>query len=239
MSNYVRVQTTERWILLAPALALCHRANSVRGSRRSVVVLVLVAGALATTAAGAPAVGWLAPAGTLPGPVEVDSQDMGLDAQGNAVAVWTSYGTWRRTQAATRPVGGPWSAPITFSVPDEKSGWNPRVAVGANGDAVAVWSSTRLDTDRQITMAATREAGGGWSAPVELSLHGDGDIGISYQPAVVVDAQGTATAIWSEDTDDGEAILTRSRPKGGGWSAPVEPTSRPASRSWRSTRRAM
>lgn len=151
---------------------------------------------------------------------------MGLDAQGNAVAVWTSYGTWRRTQAATRPVGGSWSTPITFSVPDEKSGWNPRVAVAANGDAVAVWSSTRLDTDRQITMAATREAGGGWSAPVELSLHGNTDIGLSYQPAVVVDAQGTATAIWSEDMDYGEAILTSTRPHGGDWSAPVELTVR-------------
>jgi PKD domain len=190
-------------------------------------VVTLVVGVLAAAAVGAPAAGWLAPAGTPPGTVSVDDQDMELDAQGNAVAVWTAYyGTGRRTQAAVRPVGGSWSTPITFSVPDEKSGWNPRVAVGANGDAVAVWSSTRLSAERQISMAATREAGGGWSEPVPLSLTGDDDIGISYQPTVVVDAEGTATAIWVEDTEYASAIRTSTRPRGGDWSEPVELTAR-------------
>lgn len=157
----------------------------------------------------------------------VEAQDMALDAQGNAVAVWTYFGSaGRRTQASLRPVGGAWSTPVTFSVPDEKSGWNPRVAVGANGDAVAVWSSTRNSAHRQITMAAVREAGGTWSTPVALSLTGEDDYGISYQPTVVVDAQGTATAIWVEDTDYSSAIRTRTRPRGGDWSEPVELTAR-------------
>lgn len=134
---------------------------------------------------GASAAGWLAPTSTPPSTMEVDSQDMALDAPGNAVAVSTAHGTWRVTQAATRPLGGSWSTPVTFSVPGEEGGWNPAVAVGANGEAVAVWSSVRRTANgtRQYTTAATREAGGTWSEPVPLSLTGDNDIGVSYQPA--------------------------------------------------------
>jgi len=200
----------------------------VRQSRPYVALLAVAAGVLLAVAGHTSAAGWLAPTSTPPGTMEVDSQDMALDAQGNAVAVWTAHGAWRVTRAATRPVGGSWSAPITFSVPGEEGGWNPAVAVGANGDAVAVWSSVRHTANgtRQYTMAATREAGGTWSGPVTLSLTGDNDIGVSYQPTVVVDAQGNATAIWSEEVGYASAIRTSTRPKGGDWSEPVELTAR-------------
>jgi hypothetical protein len=193
-----------------------------------VVLTAVGVGLLFSAVSVASAKGWLPPVSTLPGTVDVDSQDMALDAQGNAVAVWTAYGTWRVTQAATRPVGGSWSAPVTFSVPGEEGGWDPAVAVGANGDAVAVWSSVRHTPSgtRQYTMAATRDAGGAWSTPVALSLTGADDIGVSYEPAVVVDAQGNATAIWSEETGYASAIRTSTRPKGGDWSAPIELTAR-------------
>lgn len=193
--------------------------------RRRAAFLVLVAAILALAPASVLAAGWLTPASPPPGPVEIDSDDMGLDAQGNAVAVWTAYHVaGRRTEAAVRPVGGAWSTPVTFSVPDERSGWNPRVAVGAGGDAVAVWSSTRYSAVRQITMAAVREAGGDWSDPVALS--DTEHIGISYQPTVAVDSEGTATVIWVEDTEYSSAIHTSSRPRGGEWSEPVELTAR-------------
>jgi hypothetical protein len=192
--------------------------------------LALIAvGVLSTAVGDASAAGWLTPTSTPPGTTTAYAEDMGLDGQGNAVAVWTgSSGGWRVTQAATRPVGGSWSAPITFSVPGEEGGWEPAVAVGANGDAVAVWSSARHPASgtRQYTMAATRAAGGAWSDPVALSLTGAGDIGISYEPAVVVDAQGNATAIWSEETEYATAIRVSTRQKGGDWSEPVELTAR-------------
>ncbi len=194
--------------------------------RRLVVVLALAVGALSVAAGGSPAAGWLAPTSTPPGSVEVDSQDMALDAQGDAVAVWTSYGVpWRVTQAATRPLGGAWSTPVTFSVPGEEGGWNPRVAVGADGDAVAVWSSVSHPSSsvtKQIVMAATRAAGGAWSAPVALS-DADG-IALTYEPRVVVDAQGDATVIWGEETEDAVVLRTRTRPHGGAWGAPVDLT---------------
>ncbi len=192
------------------------------GRHRHIVVLAVVAGVLSAAARGAPAAGWLTPTSTPPGSVSVDGQDLALDAQGNAVAVWTGYGTWRVTQAATRPVGGSWSAPVTFSVPGEEGGWQPRVAVGANGDAVAVWSSVRDATGStgQIVMAATRDSGGAWSTPVALS---DED-GFAQQPRVVVDAQGDATVAWAEAIGGAVVLRSRSRPKDGDWSDPVDLT---------------
>jgi len=187
-------------------------------------VLALVAGVLSATTCAASAAGWLTPTSTPAGTAFVDGQDLALDAQGNAVAVWTSYEAWRVTQTATRPVGGSWSAPLTFSVPGEEGGWQPRVAVGANGDAVAVWSSIRDETGdfRQIVMAATRDSGGAWSTPVALSDE-DG-IALSSQPRVVVDAQGNVTAVWGEATGGAFVLRSRSRPKDGDWSDPVDLT---------------
>lgn len=192
------------------------------GRRHRAVVLALVAGLLSTWVSGALAAGWLTPTSTPPGGMSVDGQDLALDAQGNAVAVWTAYGTWRVTQAATRPVGGSWSAPVTFPVDGDEDDWDPRVAVGANGDAVAVWSSAREPSpgqNQEIAMAATRTAGGSWSEPVALSDE-DG-IALSSQPRIVVDAQGNATALWVEDIDGVAVARTSTHPKDGDWTEPV------------------
>jgi hypothetical protein len=194
---------------------------------RGAMVLVVVAGVLSITAGGASAAGWLAPTSTSPAVRNVDAQDVGLDAEGNAVAVWTVEGRSPFTQVATRPVGGSWSVPVALVPPGEDNGWDPEVAVGANGDAVVVWSSVRRATSpsgwsRQIVFSASREAGGGWSAPVALSDE-DG-IAVTYEPEVVVDAQGNATAIWSEETGTASVVRTRTRPKGGDWGEPVDLT---------------
>ncbi|HST38258.1 MAG TPA: hypothetical protein VLK58_02050, partial [Conexibacter sp.] len=161
---------------------------------------------------------------TPPSAWEVDGQDVGLDAAGNAVAVWTANGPDRVTQAATRPLGGAWSAPVTLSPEGEEGGWEPELAVGADGVAVAVWSSVHHSElwTRQIVLAASREPGGQWSEPVALS--DEEGIAISYQPEVVVDSEGNATAIWSEETEDAPVVRTRTRPRGGDWSAPVDLT---------------
>jgi hypothetical protein len=200
----------------------------MRGRRHLAVPVALVAGLLAAATSTAAAAGWQPPVSVLSDTKALVDVEVGVDAQGNAVAVWTQASIyWRRTQAATRPAGGAWSAPVTFQVPDERSGWNPAMAVGAGGDAAAVWSSTRIsDPDRQFTMAATRDAGGAWSDPVTLSLQGEDDFGVTVEPAVAVDAQGTTTAVWSESVDEGRVIRTRTRLRGGEWSEPQELTPR-------------
>lgn len=196
-------------------------------SCRVLVLLVLVAIMLVTVLAGsASAAGWLAPARTQPGTYEVDSEDIELDAQGNATAAWVEYQPWRAVRAATRPRGGVWSQPVTLSDPTEEGAWQPQVAVGANGDAVVVWSSNyRPPAETQTVLAVTREAGGQWSQPVEISKPASqGGFEVAGEPEVVLDAQGDATAIWSEETSRAAAIVASTRPRGGAWSAPVELT---------------
>jgi hypothetical protein len=154
---------------------------------------------------------------------------MELDGSGSAVAVWTANGPGfdgRVTQAATRPPGGAWTPPVTLSPPEEDGGWDPAVAVGPDGDAVVVWSSVRHDggRTRQIVLAVTRDAGGRWSAPIAIS--DDSEIALSFQPEVVVDGDGTATAIWSEETGEAAVLRTRTRPRGGAWGPPVDLTDR-------------
>ncbi|UUY06066.1 hypothetical protein LRS13_11290 [Svornostia abyssi] len=105
---------------------------------------------------------------TSPDTVSTAGQDaypgqVGVDASGNATAVWyRSDGANMRVQAATRPAGGAWAAPDTLSASGQGADY-PHVAVGANGDATAVWR--RFDGSNQRVQAATRPAGGAWTTP--------------------------------------------------------------------------
>ncbi len=195
--------------------------------RSGIVVVAVVVGALLVVAAPATAAGWLPAVSSPATDEEGDDQDLAVDAAGNVVAVWTGYtnGEDRVIQTATRPVGGTWSSWENLKGVGEDEGWNPQVAVGANGDAVAVWSSLRFPPSswtRALVFASTREAGGEWTEPVLLS-EPDG-IEVTYEPEPIVDADGNATVIWSEETPSGVLIRTRTRPHGDAWGAPLDLT---------------
>jgi PKD domain-containing protein len=187
---------------------------------RGVVVLVLVFGGLSITVGGASAAGWLTPVSASPSGTYLSTLDLGVDAQGNSVAVWgrkLNDRDWG-VVAATRPVGGQWSAPVDISPSDERES-TPRVAVNARGDAVAVWNSWRWDEVMMVVRAASRPAGGEWSAPVIISADG----GTASGAQVAIDEEGNATAAWSQVIayagDD--VARTASLPFGGEWSQPV------------------
>ncbi len=94
---------------------------------------------------------------------------------------------------STRRRGGDWSEPVDLT-PASEQAWVPRVAVDDDGDAVAVWTNWRPDPATMLVRAAVRPSGGSWSEPVDLSLEG----GWSYSPQVAVDADGSATVVWSQ-----------------------------------------
>src|SRR5207245_2126632 len=77
-----------------------------------------------------------------------------------------------------------------------------RAAVGPAGNAVVVW------TEDGVVRAASRPAGGAWSAPATLSP-------VGVLPRVGLDAAGSAIAVWRRpfftvDPDTG-AVTSRSR----------------------------
>jgi hypothetical protein len=131
------------------------------------------------------------------------------------------------TAAAPRGANAAWGTPQTlFSVAGVSSLQLPRVARDATGDAVAVWEREPgypEKGDWRAVEAATRRAGGSWSAPVRL---GFGSAGAS-DPEVVMGSGGEATVVWEQSTFDGKrgkkqrsarlVVEARSHRMDGGW----------------------
>jgi hypothetical protein len=144
----------------------------------------------ATPAIAAPA--WLAPVDvTATGQIgHRTAPQVAVDPGGDAVAVWKGYnGTDEILEAASRPAGGSWEAPVDLSATGEDAS-EPQVTVDSGGDAVAVWK--RYNGANYIIEAASRPAGGSWEAPVNLSATGQN----SYEPQVAVGPGGSAVSVW-------------------------------------------
>jgi hypothetical protein len=138
--------------------------------------------------------------------------DIGLDAAGNAVALW-SVDAGSAVRTAVRPAGGDWSAPEDLSV---LNGRTPQLAMNAAGDAVAVW--TGFDgVDDEVTWAAVRPAGGDWSAPEQLPVEDEVD---GFFPQVAIDASGNAIVVWQRFDLSDDVVQAAVRTAGGDWSAP-------------------
>lgn len=148
---------------------------------------------------------------------------LALDARGNAVAVWQrSNGTSLVVQAAERPAGGAWKAPVVISAPGgagEDAG-SPRVAIDPLGSAVAVWHRRDPVTQRSRVQSAVRPAGGSWQPPVAVSALGVDATGAR----LAIDARGAALALWTGRTDQQSTTGLQSAVRGidGIWQAPQD-----------------
>lgn len=151
-----------------------------------------------------------------------------VDAGGNVIAIWTrSNGTRDIVQAASRPAGGSWQPAQDLSTPDQNA-FDPQVAVGPGGDAIAVWDQYTGTPGGFVIRAARRPLGGPWQLPGEdLSAHG-----LTGHPHVAIDEAGRAVAVWNifEGTYGPSPVgawATKSsfRGPGGPWQAeqPVSP----------------
>jgi hypothetical protein len=195
--------------------------RSTRG--RNAILLSLVLGLLTIPAASASAAGWLPAVNASPilskSEFGASLQDVSVDAQGDATAVWTRLpgsGGPLILEAATRPAGGGWSAPVQLSQAGEQP-LSPKVVVNPDGDAAVVWVGFG-NGSKEVVRAATRPAGGVWSEPVALS-----DVnGYSSEPDIAIDPQGNATAVWTTGPQfEYGFVQTATHPAGGSWSQPV------------------
>jgi len=109
--------------------------------------------------------------------------------------------------------GTTWTPSFNISLSEESPVTNPQVGIDPKGNAVAVWEGNDgID-------AATFQAGGSWTSPVNISA-------VGHRPQVSVDASGNAIAIWSgwsgpNASNQMSAILAATLPFGGTWSEPV------------------
>ena len=140
----------------------------------------------------------------------------GIDDHGAAVTLWEPGDSGQgggNLWSSSRPVGGPWSAPLDLSDPSYVDGHD--LAVDPDGKAIAVWSVEPFTLDGDHVLAAVRPAGGSWQQPQELA-----NPELAGRLGVAIDPQGRAIAIWQEGEDsDALNVVASLRPAGGQWSA--------------------
>jgi hypothetical protein len=181
------------------------------------VRVAVAAGAAAALAAALPAPAHAAPSWLTPNNVSGAGRDasaprIAVDGDGNALAVWVrSNGTHAIVQAATRPAGGTWSSPENLSLAGQNAG-SPDVGVSPGGNAVAVWS--RFNGTYSVVQAATRPAGGSWSAARDLSSA----TWSARESRVAVDDSGDAVAVWSRFNGANWIVQSATRNAGEDWS---------------------
>lgn len=139
---------------------------------------------------------------------------LAMNDDGDAVAGFAHPG-WAiegSTEAMYRPAGGDWEDPVTLSAAGQASG-GPRVALDAQGNAVAAW--TQLENGSSRAPVSERTAAGPWSAAVPLAGPGvEGFPGnVSFAP--------DGTAMVSLRSSSGDLMRVVQRPPGGSWAAPV------------------
>jgi len=95
---------------------------------------------------------------------------MAVDPNGRAVAVWGSYvgcpaSCGYIVQAAVRPSGGSWGAPVTLSTHLQFDRGGPVLGMDGSGNVIAAWADI---LDQEVTYAVLR-AGGGWGPAQTIS----------------------------------------------------------------------
>jgi hypothetical protein len=138
---------------------------------------------------------------------DAQSLQLALDAQGDALVAWggstNTLAGYERVKVSYRPKGGSWGESADLSE-DGGNAFPQDLAFDQQGNAVVVWQ--RPDGSDDIVQAAYRPADGGWQEATSLSEPGQK----SFDPVVVLDAegeataaQGDATAVWTSGEGEG------------------------------------
>jgi len=143
--------------------------------------------------------------------------DVAIDPKGNAIAAWTLETGISRpysysVKSAFRAAGGHFGAPETL---EDAAGYRGvHTAIDAQGNAIAVWVFLGGSSPRAgVRSAAT----GAWRIQPIAPLRDEYDTCNCYStPAIAVDDQGNATAVWTAPW----GVQARVLPRGGeSWEA--------------------
>jgi hypothetical protein len=135
---------------------------------------------------------------------------VGMDAAGNAIAVWSqSGGSQQNIMANLYDIqNNKWGnvAQVVAADSQGRNGREPRVAVSGNGSAVALWR--REDGARSFILSSSFSAGT-WTTAQPIERPGAG--GQSQNPDVVMNNGGVAVATWSAVDGAGISNIWASR----------------------------
>jgi PKD domain len=141
-------------------------------------------------------------------PEEMEQQ-VAIDAQGDAVAVWTQRsGSHEMIKAAARSgpgAGESWQTPAVLADGGSYFAEEPDVAISPQGEAVALWTVYN-GSYRAIQASMLTSPTGSWTAVENVSKTGEG-----YEPAIAFNSQGNAIALWGAASGSESAIYAASR----------------------------
>lgn len=169
-----------------------------------------------------PAGGW-AQAVQLPTTERSAHARVGIDASGNAMAVWTQLpATGRASIVASRFTAGQgWAAPVRVGIAlgnGEFEGF-PSIAMSPAGDAGVIWTNTFTIPVKTSVWANRFTPGGGWETAQQVDT-GAGNNGIaSGSPGVAIDDSGNIVTAWRQSDNSIATYSTWSRSyvPGSGW----------------------
>jgi len=150
----------------------------------------------------------------------VRSTSLGMDDEGNAIAVWTRPTVMGDVLWSNRyTAGAGWGTAALIKADVNTTARNQRISVGRGGDAFVVWEQgdgTRDD------IWAVRFSGSTWGEPERID---DYDVDNKMTPDIAVDGSGVAHAVWAQADADFDNIWSNRYTPGPGWGTPqlIEP----------------
>ena len=141
--------------------------------------------------------------------------DLAMDTGGNAFAVWRqSDGILYNILANRYAAGAGWEGAVLVET-NSGTADEPAIAVDPNGNAIAVWA--QWDGSRDNVWANRYAAGSGWeTAGLIETLSGSAE-----RPAIAMDPNGNAIAVWSHWDGFRYNIAANRYTAGSGWGTAV------------------
>jgi len=146
-----------------------------------------------------------------------ENPDIATDPLGNAFAIWRDFRSDYRGDIffSLRTPDGNWSTPTKVNDdPNPSYQLQPAITVDPHGNAYAIWKDKR--NGNYDIFFSFRPAGGNWS-PNE-KVNDDPGTASQGNPAIAVDSQGFAYAVWEDWRNGNPDIFFASRPPNGPWS---------------------
>ena len=134
---------------------------------------------------------------------------IGMDPNGNAIAVWSQYEGMRVDVWANRYTPGPgWGTAELIETDNVNSTSSPQVAMDPNGNAIAVWGHFSVSSNNIWSNRYTPGSGWGMASPI-----GDGGI-----PQIALDPNGNGIAVW-QGADGNQIAVWANRYTAPSWDA--------------------
>jgi hypothetical protein len=138
--------------------------------------------------------------------IEQDDSDsaedpqIAMDGAGNAIVVWTQGDGTRNNVWFNRFFAGinAWGTAELLETDDSGNAQHPKMAMGANGNAIVVWEQNDNIVSRKFD--ASTES---WDSLKQL----ESGSGRSRNPEVAIDGNGDAMAIWKQSDGLGDSLV--------------------------------